>query len=495
MKASLQKYIFLSLIALFGGLLAISLSSCQDEKFSTNPNHILAFSTDTLSFDTVFTTIGSATSKILVYNRNKQALNIDYIGLKGKNASAFKLNVDGFIDSEHQFKNIEISAKDSLYIFVEVNVDPTNVNSPVLIEDILHFSTNGVEQKIVFQAYGQDMELIKGKHILNDTILSAQKPYLIDGILSIETGKTLTIPAGAKFYFHNNSYLVALGNIKAEGTLENPILMRGDRLDKIMFSNPVPYNYVAGQWGGVHLYADEGEHVFNYVNINSGDVGIYLKNEDKNKRPKIKISNCKIHNSLIYGLLLMNADAEVVNSEISNSGLQTLYLDGGNHTFIHTTIANHFSSGNLNIQSQSRDSKYPAVTIMDLTHSAPMSSNFYNCVISGSFSNEFSIVTRFAEQYKGDFKNSYIHREIAMETPQFESIRWYEKNDTVFARSSADFIKNIYYDFRLDSVSPARGIADMEIAAKYPLDINGVNRIENGSPDAGAYQWIAKEEE
>jgi hypothetical protein len=498
MKLSIQKYLFLLAIMLFGAFIVLALPACQDEKFSSNPNHRLSFSLDTLSFDTVFTTIGSATSRIMVYNRNKRALNIEYIGLKHKGNSSFRLNVDGRIDAEQQFHNVEISANDSLYIFAEVTVDPTNVNSPVLIEDILSFRTNGVEQKLVFQAFGQDMELIKGnKHILNDTILSAEKPYLINGILSVEQGKTLTIPAGSKFYFHNNSYLIAFGNINADGTRENPILMRGDRLDKIMLDTPIPYNYVAGQWGGIHLYAGEGEHLFNYVNINSGDVGIYLRNENKNKRPKITISNCKIHNSLIYGLLLMNADAEVVNSEISNSSMQTVYLDGGSHTFIHCTIANYFNSGNANIQSESRSSDYPAVTIMDLTHSAPMNSNFLNCIISGSYENEFSLVTRFPEQYKGVFKNSYIRRGRPIETGQFESIRWYEKGDTLFVNTSADYVENNYYDFQLDSVSPARNIADMEIAKKYPLDMNGVNRIADGTPDAGAYQWtpaINKEE-
>ena len=40
-----------------------------------------------------------------------------------------------------------------------------------------------------------------------------------------------------------------------------------------------------------------------------------------------------------------------------------------------------------------------------------------------------------------------------------------------------------------DSVSPARGLADLTIALQHPLDLNGNNRLKDGAPDAGAYEW------
>ena len=62
-------------------LLLNLLAGCDglDENYSTNPNHRLSFSTDTLSFDTVFTTIGSATKQFMVYNKNSEPLNIERI--------------------------------------------------------------------------------------------------------------------------------------------------------------------------------------------------------------------------------------------------------------------------------------------------------------------------------------------------------------------------------------------------------------------------------
>ena len=64
--------IFLLLAALSGGLL----TSCIEDDFSSSPNDVLTFSTDTVRFDTVFTDIGTSTRIFKVYNRSKKSLNI-----------------------------------------------------------------------------------------------------------------------------------------------------------------------------------------------------------------------------------------------------------------------------------------------------------------------------------------------------------------------------------------------------------------------------------
>ena len=133
---------FLSIIQLCFLLTGI----CADENFSSNPSHLLAFSQDTLSFDTVFTSIGSATAKIKVYNPNKEALKISSIVLANAANSGFKVNVDG--EKGTQFSDIEIQGKDSMHIFVEVKINPLDRDNPVLMKDSLVFITNGVKQDI-----------------------------------------------------------------------------------------------------------------------------------------------------------------------------------------------------------------------------------------------------------------------------------------------------------------------------------------------------------
>lgn len=462
------------------------LNSCNQDIFSTSPKHILKFSTDTLTFDTVFTTIGSATSKIMVYNRSNQALNISSLGIAGGASSPFKINVDGSLNKENQFANIEIRANDSMYIFVQVTIDPNRTNAPLFIEDSLMFYTNGVHQNIKLQAVGQNITILRNQIITNDTTLSNEKPYLIYGDLVVDTAKTLTLAPGCKFYFHNNANLIVYGNLHAEGTFENPILMRGDRLDNIKFATPFPYNNVAGQWGGVYLLWNGGNHILRHVNMNSGYVGVYFSNNDFKQLPNLEISDCKIHNFLMYGLVVQNGNVQVSNSEISNTSSYSVYLNGGKHSFLQSTIVNYFS--NSDVQPVPRDSK-PAVMIMNLNRTAPMQSVFRNCVIAGSNVNEFSLASRYLNQFRGIFDHCYIQKTDSLNLPQFTSIRWSQKSDSIFKSIRYDYIKNTYFNFMPDSISPIRAIADPNIARQFPVDLNGNNRMTDNKPDLGAYQW------
>ncbi len=461
-------------------------ASCDDDYTSSKNDNKLEFSTDTLTFDTVFTTLGSTTEKILIYNNHRQAINISSVKIAGGKDSPFRMNVDGLLNENNSFENIEIPAKDSIYIFVEVTVDPNDSNNPVLVDDSITFVTNGNSQRIRLEAFGQDMKLFKDKVILNDTVLTADKPYLVMGYLAVDSARTLTLDPGCKLYFHNNANLVVYGNLKAEGTFEKPIELRGDRLDKIKFLDPVPYNYVAGQWGGVYLLWNKGNHVLRHVNIKSAYVGLYYVNSDRETLPSLEISNCILHNFVFYGLVAQNGNVKVVNSEISNTGSFTVYLNGGKHSFIHTTIANFYS--NNSAEPSSRD-KNPAVMIMNLNRSARMESNFQNCIITGTLENEFSIASRFTNQYKGVFSNCYIRRAKPFELSQFSDIRWYQEKDTVFKQIRYDYEKGTYFNFVPDSVSPVRGLGNKAVSVDYPLDLNGNSRLEDDSPDAGAYEW------
>ncbi len=260
-----------------------------------------------------------------------------------------------------------------MYIFVELTVNPQDSNSPVFIEDSIVFRTNGVKQNIKLHAFGQDMKPLRNKTILNDTTLTPEKPFLIYGYLAVDSAKTLHIQPGCKLYFYNNANLIVYGNLKAEGTAAEPIVMRGHRMDKVIFDVPFPYNNVAGQWGGVFLLWNRGNHKLKHVNIISGYVGVYFSNSDRNTLPQLEISNCRIHNNLLYGLVVQNGNVTVTNSEISNSSSYCVYLNGGKHTFLQSTIVNFFN--NSDVQPVSRD-KNPAVMIMNLNRIANMESVF-----------------------------------------------------------------------------------------------------------------------
>lgn len=463
-----------------------AITSCTDELISTSSEHSLDFSTDTLSFDTVFSSLGSTTEKILVYNRNNRALKISRIELSGAQGSKFRLSVDGLRNDENRFEDIEIRAKDSLYIFVQVTLNPHDLDAPVLVSDSIVFITNGNTQKVQLEAYGQDVVLWKDKLILNDTILSASRPYLVYGYLSIDSAKTLTLPAGCCIYFYNNANLLVYGNLIANGTLEKPVQLRGHRLDMMKYSDPVPYNHIAGQWGGVYLLWNKGKHKFNHVRMTSGYVGVYVPNSDRSELPDIEISNSFIHNFLLYGVVAQNANLKIHNSEVSNTGSYTLYLSGGKHEILQSSIVNFYNSG---VRAPSSRDKFPAVMIMGLNRAAAMSTVFRNSVITGSLETELSIASRFMPYIDAEFSNNFIRRKVPYEMTKFVQNKWYEEGDTMLFKV-ARYNGIQYFNFSPDSLSVLRGLAEPNLASQFPVDLKGNNRFADGAPDAGAYEWV-----
>ena len=183
-------------------LLLNMLPACDglDDHYSTNPTYRLSFSTDTLAFDTIFSTIGSTTRQFMIYNKISEPLSIESIMLASGEATGFRMNVDGRKGSS--FNNVGILANDSMYVFVEVTVDPNGGNQPLLIQDSVLFTVNGIRQSVLLEAYGQDVNLYKGGvTITKDSILTANRPYLIYDSLVIAKGVSLNIEKGDYFLY------------------------------------------------------------------------------------------------------------------------------------------------------------------------------------------------------------------------------------------------------------------------------------------------------
>ena len=103
-------------------------SSCRkDFEFSPSTGG-LQFSRDTVYLDTVFTNIGSSTYNLKVYNRGDDDISIPSVRLASGETSNYRLSVDGIAGKT--FNNIEILAKDSLFIFVESTIDINNFSNP-----------------------------------------------------------------------------------------------------------------------------------------------------------------------------------------------------------------------------------------------------------------------------------------------------------------------------------------------------------------------------
>lgn len=471
-------------------LMAIGCVAC-DPQIDTRPNAVLRFSCDTLRFDTVFTQTNSPTLQFKVYNPQKHAVNIEQIRLR--DGEYFRLNVDGETNADN-LQNITLLGKDSLYVFIKTRIDEQHTSSPVFTEDEVCFLTNGNLQKVVLEAYGQDVERLSKFAVLQDTVLGGDKPYLIYDYLVVDTACTLTLKEGTTIYMHDNASLIVYGNLLAEGSLEQPIRIQGDRLDYLY--THVPYKVVSGKWNGVYLLQPEKEspctHKFNNVEIISGKVGLYCSSADKNVAPHISIDNSRIHNFSQYGVVLQNADATICNTEISNCAQYCLYLAGGEYTLLHNTIASYYRNTNIgNIQPVQRED-VAAVYLNNLSKdNRPTVCKMYNNIITGIRKNNFVLATPLPQRYAGEFAGNYI-RNDSIHLDCFNDNVYAADKDTVFVRTFYSIDDFCYYDFHLDSISPARGAALSTFSAALPYDREGNPRPAEGA-DIGCYQYVKKD--
>lgn len=468
-------------ILLFFGLLLVS---CQEERVSSDPALRLAFSADTVRFDTVFATLGSSTCAVMVYNPNRNAVRIQSVTVS---TDFFQLNLDGENDRS-RLHDITLNGGDSLFLFVRATIDPLDVNSPVLITDSVSFLVNGNEQRIILEAYGRNVLIIRSPSrytIEPEYRFTADRPYLIFDTMEV-TGTTV-MDAGATLYMHSGTSLYLLGPVRARGTLERPVRITGDRLDRLF--PKVPYQMASGQWGGVYLLSLDGAQAadtLDYVEILSGNVGLYAYSSSPAVPRKTVLSNSRIHNHALYGVVLRNTEAAVSNSEISNCASYCLYLSGGSCLLTHNTIASFFGYPytNLNIHTTGRDD-VPAVYI-SLTDSAapPATVRMYNNIITGARAANLVIDTVFQSGYDGEMANNYILSDSVLAPWSHDNV-YGAKDDTVFVNTHYLHGEYNYYDFRPDSVSPARGIGSPAYA--LPFDRLGIPRLPQ--PDAGCYQW------
>ena len=495
-------------IAWAAGFILALMVGCNDmESYSVSPNHHLSFSTDTLSFDTVFTTIGSTTGYFMIYNNNDEALKINKIVLASGGRSGFRINIDG--RKGDLFNEIPIWKKDSLYVAVEVTVDPNDENNPFVIYDSIVFVTNGTIQSVLLEAYGQNANIIKGgKTFTVDTTLTSERPYLVYDSIMIPEGVTVNVDKGASFYMHYKSKWLIDGTIKTNGTLEEPVIFRGDRLNNL--THTISYDKVPAQWNGIHFGASSFDNELNYTMIRNGTYGLTFEESTPDNK-KIDIKNSQITNMTRNVLYAMNCHIEASNTEFSNAGAYLVALSGGKYQFTHCTMANFMPAlmmSNTNTRFE------PSLSIADTIYPV-LQAHFDNCIIDGDksvdttklYNGEIKFTTDEARINGDDGLFNYRFNHCAIRTAKVVNERFIENifvikgtdTDSVkYIKSNEKIIgeKNEYdysFDFRLADDSPVAGKADRSISEQYPVDRYGINRLESETgPSPGAYEREVK---
>ncbi len=457
----------------------VSFISCSDdEQMTADRNAQLSFSQDTVSFDTVFAGITSPTERVRVFNKNSKGLRIANVKLESGGTSGFMMNVDG--QNGTSINNVQVLKKDSVFLFIKVNVPTSSSMEPTEITDAVIFTLeSGVQQKVVLKASGQNMTAWTGQVVQEDMVMSANElPYVIYDSLVVAKNAKLRITEGTTLYFHNGASLIVHGSLQIEGTQEKPVTLRGDRLDKMF--DYLPYDRLENQWGGIYLFPTCQECNINYADIHSGNYGIVCDEIDG----KVNISNSVIHNVAGYGLYLKDCDALVTNTQISNSKFDCVGVYGGKADFYHCTMAQFYPW-----KADRGNALYVSNYIGDEEH-LTQSINFYNCFVTG-YADDEVYGNPGNKPLNLNFYNCVLLTDVSDATYFHDCIEESKDSSTYKDKNFKTFDTHAYiYDFRLDSASVARGKASTANSSLYPTDRWGVARGEK--PDAGCYQFQEK---
>ena len=467
--------------------MSVFLVSCnEDADFSSSPSLRLEFSSDTISFDTLFTQVMSPTAKFVVRNRNENSLRISSVQLCGGGESPFSVLVDGQYGS--MMHDLEIRGKDSIYVLASVNIDRNNADAPLMVKDSLLFTLeSGVQQSILLLAYGRDVNFLRGCNILADTLL-APGHYVVHDSLAVAQDATLSLSPGTTLYFHDKAFLKVDGTLKAEGTRDAPVVFRGDRTDR-MFSY-LPYDRIPGQWDGVVFTPTSNDNSLVHCDIHSANYGIKVEQGDT-ARHRITIESSKVQNFHGNALELVMSRATVENSLFANSQGNCVKVVGGDVSFVHCTIANFYVW-------RQRDVALALHNNIDGAPAPLRRALFANCVIAGSKGDELmGYLTAWGDTIPNAvnyrFENSLINTVDAADSC-FLNIRYDSIDVQPFGKEHFRLVDHdiFDYDFHLTAESTARGLATDEYIESLPVDIDGVPRTA-GAVDAGCFQYVEEE--
>lgn len=455
---------FSAIIACLLCIFTLSISSCGKNVILSKKN--LSFSRDTVVFDTVFTTIGSTTQQFKIYNKDSKTIKIDEIELMGGTNSKFSMNVDGLQGTI--IEDLYIESGDSLFVFVEVTLDPNGANLPMIIEDSIRFKSNEKNQYVKLAAWGQDAYFHYKD--LNEGIWPNDKPHVIYGYAAIDSAKTLNIQAGTNIYMHKNAILyVYKSTLNIQGTLGNEVVIQGDRLEQ-------DYQNVSGQFYGIY-FQQARPCTIDYAIIKNGTSGVHLYDEDPtNSDYTLMMTNTIIKNQARYGVFIFaGARVKAENCIIAKNGTHALFvLQGGDFNFNHCNLLGYGSSTNpaVGISNHYTDNAAGQTYVSSINEG-----KLYNCVVAGNQTTEFAMDTI---QMSGvvlnfDFKNTLLQsEEIYTDAFYDASVLW---NGTPLFTNPTEF------DFTFGSNSALQGNG---INTSVVTDIQGNPR--NNPPDIGAIE-------
>lgn len=453
-------------------LLAAATSCRKNQKTDSNPALTLAFSTDTVLFDTVLATVGSVTKRLMVYNNNEGKLVVSQIRLGGGSSSMYRINVNGTPST--MVENIEIPGKDSIFIFVKVTVNPNNLSTPFIVSDSILFTTNTNLQAVQLAACGQNADFNINKTLKGQHVWDSLKAHVVYGTLRLDTGSLLTVMPGTKIYLHKKGRISVsnLASVKMNGTWNHPIRIQSDRLDEY-------YRDLPGQWDRIILERGSiGNSISNTV-IKNGNYGIVIDSLPPGSEPKLNMDGVIIENFVYDGIYAYATSIVSTNCVIGNCGGAALYVEkGGSYDFRQLTVGNYWTAS---VRSN------PSIVLKNFTYDSVgakipgdlVKAFFGNIILYGTETEELGLDSTGGAMFSYMFDHAILKTTFKLGN-QSHYLECTANKDPMFT----DIQK---FDYSLDSLSPALG-KGAPMGVTY--DIRG--NLRPSAPALGAYEYLKK---
>ena len=495
----LKQGIYATAAFLVVGAALLMASGCQGDKFYLGADARVEFSQDTVLFDTVFTTIGSASQAFRIVNDSPGRILIEDISLEDGVSSEFRINVDGIPGPS--VGGLALDEGDSLFVFVEVTIDPGSANLPFIVEDRIRVIVNGFSQFVTLHAWGQNAFFHGAPGGLStlpcDEIWTAQRPHVIYGVVGVAEGCNLTIEAGSAVHVHSGGGIyVDRGNLLVNGELGQPVVFEGDRLEP-------EYADVPGQWGiqvdtlvqtefgvaqasilggGIWIYGSPGSNMRHAI-LRNGTIGIQVDTTGTSEAA-LTMENCTVHNMSGIGLLAQGANIDGTNNLFYDCAQAcAAFTLGGRYRFTYSTFANYWSDGTRGTPSILINDHYEDLN-GNLQIRPLVETQFLNCIMWGNNA-ALEDFDELVVDLEGN-DNDLLIRGCAVDLDAFGQAPWVEESTLDAAPPFADVFARDFHLLSGNSVWNGVGIpGDLP---QLPTDLDGLPRIMGSAPDKGCYE-------
>ncbi|MEJ7666196.1 MAG: hypothetical protein WKG07_45125 [Hymenobacter sp.] len=263
---------FLPLLLLLSGVLSLTMPGCKPREEVLQTTGALAFSADTVKFDTVFTTIRTVTKRLWVYNRNPKAVSVDLVSLDNPAASPYTLIING--DLKQTASGLYIRGNDSLLILVRAQLKDNGQNGlakDLVVQENLNFRTNGQDQRVLLRSFGQNIYLHDGTQLPCNAVWTNDRPHVLYNSVRVPANCKLTIKPGTRIYAHAGAALIVEGTLLVNSDFNPTDTVKAGNANIVRFSgdrNGEPQFATApGQWTGIVLDASSRGNIIRYAQI------------------------------------------------------------------------------------------------------------------------------------------------------------------------------------------------------------------------------------